>query len=752
VDVTEQSIADARRRTPHRTGSARSADDAAEREVLFVIREGERAVVTDVVVDGTDKLKREDLVAEIWSIVDQAQPDLGLLQRLDPGDVDDLLGRGSGKARPLDRPFELSDEGFELLPRPFIGKKPLYLESAFDEAGRRIADLYRSEGFLDVRVHGPTPSFSDDGRAIVVRYQVQEGPRILVAAVQFIDVRCAGDAACQQTLPFPSLLEDLTLVPGQPASFATITNARARLERNLQNVGHPFARVSEAVKRLSDAPAADVIYTVDPGPKVTIGKVRLKGNDRTQPLVILDRVTLDEGDLYSADEVEESRQRLARLGLFSLVSIELLDDDPTARTRDLLVIVKERPQFAVELGTGASVEDGPRAFLAGEVRNVAGFGVSVRGRGQVNYPRAFYDLRFDPEDPANPINRFDPEENPILDWGRFFEGQAVLGSELPKVYGMPWDTRIHIDTVVLREIRPAFTLNRGSVLVGADTQPVSWLHLGPQIEGEVSDFDCPRDLRFGQSCGGGSIGLVRRRDAGFIRQTTYRVASSVDLRDHPIRPRAGVWLSGVADLALGSGTLRTSGDALEATPVTSDFVKLTGVASGYVPLSDTFVLALTGRVGNIFPFTGAYIPLFKRFYLGGTNTIRGFREDEILPADDTAWPASSRLPLEAKDIALVDSRQSLGGNFLLNARTELRMGLMGDLELGTFVDFGQLDEDVRTFMPTGFAAGAGFGLRYNTPVGPFAIDFGWKVLDGARQLPPLTSLQRMNVHLSIGTF
>lgn len=751
VDVADVPIVDPAQRRPHRPGSARPADDGAERAIEFRVREGERAVVTDVFVDGAGARPSAELAAEVWSVVEQARADLGLLQRVDVGDIEDLLGRGAG-VRDAARPFEVSDEGIELLPRPFIGRKPVYLEGAFDEAARRLADLYRADGYLDVRVQGPTPSFSEDGRAITVRYVISEGPRITVAAVQFIDTRCGTQTTCEDSLPFPSLLDDITLVPGQPASFAVITNARARLERNLQNIGYPFARVSEAVRRLSDAPAADVVYTVDPGPRVTIGKVRVKGNERTRDLVVLDRVTLDEGDLYAVDQVEASRQRLARLGLFSFVSMELLDDDPNATTRDLLVIVKERPQFAVELGAGASVEDGPRAFLAGEVRNVAGFGVGVRGRGQLNYPRAFYELRYDPADPANPINRFAPEENALIDWGRFLEGQAVLGSELPKVYGIGWDTRLHVDTVAMREIRPAFTLNRGSVLVGVDTQPLPWLHVGPQVEGEVSDFDCPRDLRFGQSCGGGSIGLVRRRDAGFIRQTTYRLAGSVDLRDHPVRPRSGVWLSGVGDLALGSGTLRTSGEATEATAVTSDFFKLTGAASGYVPLSDSFVLAVSARVGNIFPFTGAYIPLFKRFYLGGTNSIRGFREDEILPADDAAWPAASRLPTDTKDYGLVNSRQSLGGTFLVNARSELRVALVGDVELGTFVDLGQLNEDVRTFSPTGFAAGAGFGVRYNTPVGPFVIDVGWKVIDGARQLPPLTSLERMNLHLSIGTF
>lgn len=735
-------------------------DDDSDRELRFFIEEGPRAEVTDVFVQGAKAKETQALIAEIQSVVAEGTPDVGLLQPIDQGDVDDLLGQPTGKGHKDDepRPYEVSDEGIELLPRPFIGRKPVYIESAYVEAGRRIADLYRSDGFLDVSVKGPFPEFSEDGRRIVVKYRVDEGDRVTVGAVRFVDARpCAAEASCTTTIPFAELLDQVPLAPGQPASFAAVAEARGALERNLQDRGHPFARVSEGVERLVGKPELDVVYTVNPGPRVTVGKVRIKGNVVTQDLVVLDRVTLESGDLFSATEVERSRQRLARLGLFSSVSIELFDDDPNALVRDLLVVVKERPQFAVEVGAGASVEDGPRAFLAGEVRNIVGLGLGLRGRGQLNYPRAFYDFLYDEDDPNNPINRFERyDDNLLFQYGQFFEGQAVVTGELPKVYGMPFDTRLHVDNVLLREIRPAFTLNRFSVLGGVDTQPATWLHVEPQIEGEISDFTCQTlqtDLGDGNvnddPCGSG---IARRRDAGFIRQTTYRMVTSVDLRDHPIRPRSGAWFSGAAELALGSGELRVDG-ATTTTPINSDFVKLTAAAVGYVPLGPDFVWALSLRGGNIFGFASelgpAYIPLFKRFYLGGTNSIRGFREDEVLPADHPDFPSND---FAKRPRHPYNATSSTGGTFFVNGRSELRVGIIGDLELGTFVDVGQLLEDASAFNPTGFVAGAGVGLRYNTPVGPFAVDLGWKVVDGTRLLPVLQSVDRMNLHLSIGYF
>lgn len=749
------------------------ATHRSDRELRFFIDEGPRAEVTDVIVQGAKAKDASFLVGEVQSTVALESPDVGLLQSIDPGDVDDLLSQPVGRARREPRPFEVSDESIELLPRPFIGRKPVYIEAAYLEAGRRIADLYRSDGFLDVIVKGPFPEFSEDGRRIVVRYRVDEGARVTVGAVRFLDARpCAADGSCASAIPFAELLDnwgdnsasgEIPLAPGQPASFAAVAEARATLERNLQDRGHPFARVSEGVLRLMGKPELDVVYTVNPGPRVAIGEVRIKGNALTQDLVVLDRITLESGDLYSAAEVERSRQRLARLGLFSSVTIELFDDDATAEVRDLLVVVKERPQFAVEVGAGASVEDGPRAFLAGEVRNIVGLGLGLRGRGQLNYPRAFYDFLYDPEDPNNPLNRFRTfDDNLLFQYGQFLEGQAVITAELPKVYGMPFDTRLHVDNVLLREIRPAFTLNRFSVLGGVDMQPAGWLHVEPQVEGEISDFACQTlvSADVNDPCGSG---IARRRDAGYIRQTTYRMVTSVDLRDNPVRPQSGAWLSGVGELGLGSGELRIDG-AEATTLINSDFVKLTASGVGYVPLAPDFVWAVSVRGGNIFAFTSdrgtAYIPLFKRFYLGGTNSIRGFREDELLPADDCRFPAAppagnARPCADGEPPvgrAPYDAAPSLGGSFFVNGRSELRVGIIGDLELGAFVDVGQLLENAAAFHPAGFAAGAGVGLRYNTPVGPFAVDLGWKVIDGARRLPVFQSLDRMNLHLSIGYF
>jgi outer membrane protein assembly factor BamA len=241
---------------------------------------------------------------------------------------------------------------------------------------------------------------------------------------------------------------------------------------------------------------------------------------------------------------------------------------------------------------------------------------------------------------------------------------------------------------------------------------------------------------------------------------TFRVFGSGDGRDDPFRPRKGIFGTASVDFAYGGGALvgqtTVVGTDRDATlPVDVGYTKVAGLVSGYIPLADRFTLALTARGGQILSFSDdGYVPLFKRFYLGGTGSVRGFSEDQILPADDPDWPADQTLPddpdvFRAEGPALPSNKTSLGGNFFFNGRSELRFPLIGDLEAGIFFDVGQLLEDTRAFQISQFAAGTGAGLRYLTPIGPLVIDLGMRVLDGQRRLI-FDPAQAFRIHFSIG--
>ena len=706
-----------------------------DRALRFDIHEGPRVEVREVFVEGARAEAGQALSQDVVAFVRENLPELGLVERIDPGDIDDLL-EGEYLRDRSERGIEYSEQKISWFPVPRLERNSPFIASAYEEAALHLSDRYRKQGYLQVQVHGPELLWLGEGEAVRIRYRVEEGPQTRISAVRFVP---------EPTLPIGELLRRALFQPGDPADLYAIEETRLQIESELRARGYPFARVSESLESLGEAESVEVHFQIEEGPRVQVGQVRVRGNKMTQDFVILDRVLLRSGQYYSEDLVEQSRQRLLEMGLFNSVSIEFLDERSDSEIRDLLVEVQERHRFSVEAGLGASIEDGPRLFTAAEIRNIAGFGLGVRSRLQVNYPRILYDFIYDANDITSPLRRFDavPEE---YRWALFTEGQFVLTGEMPKLYGLPFDVRLHLDAIGLREIRPTFTLMKASVVGGMDTQPVPAWRLMPQVEVESSDFDC---LTLGEGC---QVPLTRRiNDSGTLAQATLRLQSVLDFRDDPFRPHSGVWASITTDLSSGAAELRSSPDPSERIGErTSNFVKVAGAFAGYLSLAPRFTWANTLRGGNIFPLDGddTYIPPYKSFFLGGTGSVRGFLEDSILPADHDAWPAHLRDPISGKDAWVVNQ----GGNFFVNARSELRIEGLSGVELGTFIDVGQLAHNALQTRLDGWAIGAGFGVRYQTPVGPFAVDLGWKVIDGQRRLPPLLDLQRMNLHFSVGYF
>ena len=182
--------------------------------------------------------------------------------------------------------------------------------------------------------------------------------------------------------------------------------------------------------------------------------------------------------------------------------------------------------------------------------------------------------------------------------------------------------------------------------------------------------------------------------------------------DNPFYPKQGTILSLAVEQAgvIWGGAYR--------------FFKITGEAKKYYEIGWDTVFA--GRVklgfGDAIGSLDRY-PLFERFYAGGEKSVRGYGRRRLGP--------------------ISASNDPLGGLSLLEGSVELRRPIWRELGGALFVDFGQV-----TLEP--FDAGifdlkfaSGFGLSYNTPVGPLRFDVGFPFKKPPRDRP-------WQIHFSIG--
>jgi outer membrane protein assembly factor BamA len=327
----------------------------------------------------------------------------------------------------------------------------------------------------------------------------------------------------------------------------------------------------------------------------------------------------------------------------------------------------------------------------------------------------------------------------------------------------------------VRANRLAFTLTKAGVIwtLDAKAPPFKYLRASasPSASGQVTAMSCEVQLSgqaaadtTGRTCADDPFRLTARTDNGVLGLATLRLPITLDGRDNIFRPHAGYLVTATSDLVLGGGYLYASGTgpttsaSADSTPVRSTFVRFAAGVTGYLPLTRSITLALGGRAGTVVPLGPAggkdkkgndtgiiqnYVPLFERFYLGGSDSVRGFTPDGVLPVERDSDPKAPR-PLVSQ-----------GGNGFWNIRSELRFPLVGPLEGGVFVDAGQLlaswFNDVNL---APISLGVGAGIRVNTPVGPLVLDLGFAVLDGVRGLGVQQSelSRRFVIHPALGYF
>jgi outer membrane protein insertion porin family/translocation and assembly module TamA len=145
------------------------------------------------------------------------------------------------------------------------------------------------------------------------------------------------------------------------------------------------------------------------------------------------------------------------------------------------------------------------------------------------------------------------------------------------------------------------------------------------------------------------------------------------------------------------------------------------------------VLAGRARIGTIDApgVLARNVPFFKRYFLGGSGSLRGWGRFEVAPLTMQGNP--------------------IGGHSMFESSGELRIPAFGPLTAVLFVDAGNVWFESFDFNFDDLRVDVGPGLRYRTPVGPIRVDFGYqltRIEDLLIEGKPES--RRWRIHFSIG--
>lgn len=130
----------------------------------------------------------------------------------------------------------------------------------------------------------------------------------------------------------------------------------------------------------------------------------------------------------------------------------------------------------------------------------------------------------------------------------------------------------------------------------------------------------------------------------------------------------------------------------------TDFTQLQGGIKVINSLGQHNRIITRGRIGSTWTQEFDQLPSSVRFFAGGAQSVRGYAYQSLGPVDENG--------------------KVIGGQYLMTGSIELEHNLNGKWGLALFYDGGNAIDNIDDKLERG----AGFGLRWKSPVGPIRID------------------------------
>jgi len=440
------------------------------------------------------------------------------------------------------------------------------------------------------------------------------------------------------------LLADLPLAEGEIFSTFAYGEAKETLLLRLANLGYPAAAFSGGAEVDVASQNASLHWRVDAGPRIGIGEVTISGTKDVDSELVSRELLFAEGDVYSREAIVESERAVYATGLFRRVAVMSRDPGDGNTIWPIEIEVEEREAQTVKLGVGYGTEDKFRARATWTHRNFLGKARMLSATGKYS--------------------------------------SLVLGAGLRMVQPRFPDreTETSIDFAGLRETPPAYD----SDLVTAG------LHFERPLSERWTAFASYR-FEWGDVS---NKTIESTRIEGETLLSFFRFAIQHNALDDLAKPRRGTWFEVSAE-----PSFRFIGSDV-------NYIRLRGEGRWFHPVWRA-TLATRVRLGTLQPFSGSQgddIPVFKLFYSGGSNSVRGFRYQHLGPLDAQGEPE--------------------GGLTLAEANVELRFPIWRSLSGVAFLDSGQIAAAPFKLRFGAFLYSTGGGLRVRTPIGDLRIDYG----------------------------
>ncbi len=533
-----------------------------------------------------------------------------------------------------------------------------------------LRSYYLDRGYINFNIESTQVAITPDKKDIYVTINVKEGDVYTLEKVKL-----AGNLVVEP----PVLIKLVKVGPGEIFSRKSATETSKAISDRLGDDGYAFANVNMVPEINEAKKTVDMTFFVDPGKRVYVRRINIKGNSKTRDEVLRREMRQMESSWASSSKIERSKTRLERLGYFEEVNVETPPVAGTADQIDVNYTVVERPSGNLSAGVGFSQVQGIvlNANIAQD--NVFGSGKRVNlafnnSAFMTSYQFGFYNPYFTVDGVSQGYN---------LGYTKRNAGQINIANYSTNVmnaginFGIPLNEfdslRFDIDAKHTTLDATSFSSN------------------------EICDFLFGNDGTNACTNNSGTAGQPNNPLRPIVNATgdTFLTLSpsigwTHDTLNRAIFPNRG-------------GQQRFS--ALATVPGSDlQYYKLGYKHQLYLPVAKDFTFRLQAEAG----YGGGYgkttsLPFFENYFGGGTGSIRGFRNNTVGPRDSNGMP--------------------FGGSSKIIGNAELFfpvpfMPETKSVRLGTFLDGGSINNGLKA---NNLKYSAGVSGEWLSPFGALSV-------------------------------
>ncbi len=442
------------------------------------------------------------------------------------------------------------------------------------------------------------------------------------------------------------MLKKTGLKPGTVFSRDGLRRAVISLTDIYADKGFANAEVLPSVKRNTKNRIIDILFILKKGMPVYFNRIVITGNTKTRDKVIRRQLRVYEKELYTKSGIQRSVNNVRRLDYFDAVNVKTVKTDKSNMV-NLDINVTEKSTGAFSFGGGYSGADGAFAMASISQKNLLGRGQTLTLQAQLSSVSNKYILSFtEPWLFDIPLSAgFD-----LYDWNYEFDHYDK------KSKGIALRTGYMLSDFVFVGLKYNFD------------------------DFKISNVD------------------EDRTDVTPGKYVTSSLTASIryDSRNNVFNPTRG---------SHHSASIEYAGNPLGGEIEFTKYIVETG---WYHPLFWKFTGFIHAKAGYLDDRTKKSIDIdYERFYLGGIDSLRGFKWQDI-------------------DAGKSGSAIQVGGDKLIQFNAEITFPIVEKLRLvGVgFYDSGDVYRKDENINLGDLYSDYGLGLRWYSPMGPIRIAYG----------------------------